>query len=152
MLKHQVMVAILAFATLEFSEARAAFLPAIDVERPLEITPVRGGHGGHGGGFGHFGGFRHFRGFGGRHFGFAHRRAFVHPFHRRLVVRRFPRHVVAVRRFPRRVAFARRFRRGAFFVRAPIYAYGGGCARLRYRALVTGSAYWWQRYRWCRGW
>src|SRR5215467_9412266 len=29
------------------------------------------------------------------------------------------------------------------------YAYGGGCAWLRHRALVTGSPYWWQRYRWC---
>ena len=27
-----------------------------------------------------------------------------------------------------------------------------GCAWLRHRALVTGSRYWWRRYRWCRGW
>jgi len=27
-----------------------------------------------------------------------------------------------------------------------------GCAWLRHRALVTGSSYWWRRYRWCRGW
>jgi hypothetical protein len=34
-----------------------------------------------------------------------------------------------------------------------VYAgYGGGCAWLRHRALVTGSAYWWRRYRLCRGW
>lgn len=26
------------------------------------------------------------------------------------------------------------------------YSYGGGCAWLRYRALETGSGYWWQRY------
>ena len=58
------------------------------------------------------------------HFGFAHRRAFVHPVHRRVVVRRFPRHFVVVRRFPQRVVFARHFRRSAFFVGAPIYAYG----------------------------
>jgi len=55
-------------------------------------------------------------------------------------------------RFPHRVAFVRRFPRRAFFVGAPIYAYGGGCAWLRYRALVTGSPYWWRRYRWCLGW
>ena len=159
MLKHQFVVVALAFATLAFSEVevRASVLPTIDVPRPLEITPVRGGHGGGHFGRGHFGGgFRHFGGFGGRHFGFAHRRAFVHPLHRRVVVRRFPRRVVVVRRFPRRVVFARHFRRGAFFVGAPIYtygyAYGGGCAWLRHRALVTGSPYWWRRYRWCRGW
>lgn len=26
------------------------------------------------------------------------------------------------------------------------------CAWLRHRAIVTGSRYWWRRYRWCRGW
>jgi hypothetical protein len=40
------------------------------------------------------------------------------------------------------------------FIGGPVYAYGygGGCAWLRHRALVTGSPYWWRRYRWCRGW
>lgn len=38
------------------------------------------------------------------------------------------------------------------FIGGPVYAYGGGCAWLRQRALVTGSPYWWRRYRWCRGW
>jgi hypothetical protein len=38
------------------------------------------------------------------------------------------------------------------FIGAPVYAYAGGCAWLRHRALVTGSPYWWRRYRWCRGW
>jgi hypothetical protein len=43
----------------------------------------------------------------------------------------------------------RHFRRG--FVGVPLaygaYAYGGGgCAWLRYRALDTGSRYWWSRY------
>lgn len=27
-----------------------------------------------------------------------------------------------------------------------------GCEWLRRRAIVTGSAYWWRRYRICRGW
>jgi hypothetical protein len=50
------------------------------------------------------------------------------------------------------------FRRG-FVVAGPVYyygygyGYGGGCAWLRHRALVTGSPYWWHRYRLCRyGW
>ena len=38
------------------------------------------------------------------------------------------------------------------FIGGPVYAYGGGCAWLRHRALATGSPYWWRRYRWCRGW
>jgi hypothetical protein len=45
-------------------------------------------------------------------------------------------------------------RRG-FFIGAPIYSYGygDGCGWLRHRALVTGSPYWWHRYRACRrGW
>ena len=36
------------------------------------------------------------------------------------------------------------------FVGAPLaygaYAYGSGCSWLRYRALETGSRYWWSRY------
>src|SRR5262249_56273308 len=83
--------------------------------------------------------------------GFGRRQAFVRPIHRRAFVHRFPRRVVVVRRFPHRVV-VRRFPRRAFFVGAPIYAYGGGCAWLRHRALVTGSPYWWRRYRWCLGW
>src|SRR5262245_47734733 len=45
------------------------------------------------------------------------------------------------------------FRRG-FVIGAPVYAYsyGGGCGWLRHRAIVTGSPYWWHRYRVCRGW
>jgi opacity protein-like surface antigen len=43
-------------------------------------------------------------------------------------------------------------RRG--FVIGPVYSYGygGGCGWLRHRAVVTGSPYWWHRYRLCRGW
>jgi len=141
MLKHQLRVAALAFAALTFTaaEAGAAPLPRIDVPHSSEATAVRFGHGG---GFGHFGGggFRHFGGFGFRRFGFAPHRAFVGHFHRPVFFHRFHRRV-----------FARR----AFFFGAPLYAsyaYGGGCAWLRYRALVTGSPYWWQRYRWCLGW
>ena len=46
------------------------------------------------------------------------------------------------------------FHRRGFVIGAPIYAYSdGGCAWLRHRALVTGSPYWWHRYRLCRrGW
>ena len=150
MLKHQLRVAALAFAALMFSEveASAAPLPRIDAPHSSERSSVRFGHGG---GFGHFGGggFRHFGGFGFRHFGFAPHRAFVGHFHRAVFFHRFHRPVF-FHRFHRRV-----FVRSAFFVGAPIYAsyaYGGGCAWLRYRALVTGSPYWWQRYRWCLGW
>jgi len=43
----------------------------------------------------------------------------------------------------------RHFRR-AFVVGVPLaygaYAYGSGCSWLRYRALETGSRYWWSRY------
>jgi hypothetical protein len=54
----------------------------------------------------------------------------------------------------------RHFRRGVF-IGAPLvygayaYGYGGGCRWLRYRALETGSPYWWRRYEACRygyGW
>jgi hypothetical protein len=49
----------------------------------------------------------------------------------------------------------RRFHYG--FVGAPVYFhsyyYRGGCGWLRRRALITGSPYWWHRYRACRyGW
>jgi hypothetical protein len=32
------------------------------------------------------------------------------------------------------------------------YFYGGGCAWLHQRAIITGNPYWWRRYRLCRGW
>jgi hypothetical protein len=177
MLKHQLGLAPLALAVLTFTAfltftavwARAVGFPRLDLPRSDETLAVRGGHGGFGGGFGHFGGgfghfgggFGRFGGFGVRHFGFAPRHAFVRPIHRRVfihrfphravVIRRFPHRAVVIRRLPRRVV-VRRFPRRAFFVGAPIYAYGGGCAWLRHRALVTGSPYWWRRYRWCLGW
>ena len=49
----------------------------------------------------------------------------------------------------------RRFNYG--FVGGPVYYhryyYRGGCGWLRRRALITGSPYWWHRYRACRyGW
>jgi hypothetical protein len=47
------------------------------------------------------------------------------------------------------------FHRRGFFIGAPVYSYsyGYGCGWLRHRALVTGSPYWWHRYRACRrGW
>jgi hypothetical protein len=46
------------------------------------------------------------------------------------------------------------FHRRGFVIGAPVYAYSyGGCGWLRHRALVTGSPYWWHRYRLCRrGW
>lgn len=34
----------------------------------------------------------------------------------------------------------------------PVVAVGGGCEWLRRRAVITGSPYWWRRYRRCRGW
>jgi hypothetical protein len=52
----------------------------------------------------------------------------------------------------------RHFPRGVFFVGAPLYAYGYGydyydygydCRGLRWRAVETGSRYWWRRYREC---
>jgi len=33
----------------------------------------------------------------------------------------------------------------------PLYSYGGGCSYLYRRAMATGSAYWWDRYRRCSG-
>lgn len=48
----------------------------------------------------------------------------------------------------------RRFH-GGIFIGPPLfhgYYYRGGCGWLRRRALVTGSPYWWRRYRLCRGW
>jgi hypothetical protein len=42
----------------------------------------------------------------------------------------------------------RRFVRGGVIVSG----YGGGCWWLHHRAIVTGSPYWWHRYRVCRGW
>jgi hypothetical protein len=168
MLKHQLAVATLAFATLTYSDSgvRATPVPAIDPSHPTTTTLVRfgGGHGFGGGGFGHFGGggfghfggggfgrfggggFGHFGGFGFRHFGFAPRRAFVGHFYRPLFVHRIHRPLF-FRPFHRRVFFRR-----AFFIGGPVYGYYGGCAWLRHRALVTGSPYWWQRYRWCVGW
>jgi len=49
----------------------------------------------------------------------------------------------------------RRFHYG--FIGGPVYFhryhYRGGCGWLRRRALITGSPYWWHRYRACRhGW
>jgi hypothetical protein len=49
------------------------------------------------------------------------------------------------------------FRRHYGFIGGPVYIhryhYRGGCRWLRHRALVTGSSYWWHRYRACRyGW
>jgi hypothetical protein len=32
------------------------------------------------------------------------------------------------------------------------FGYSGGCGFLRHRARITGSPYWWRRYRICRGW
>jgi hypothetical protein len=170
MLKHQLVVATLAFVTLTFSESavRAAAVLPIDLPHPSTTAPVRFGGGGHGfggGGFGHFGGgfgrfggggFGHFGGFGFRHFGFAPRRAFVGRFYRPLFVHRFHRPVFFVHRFHRPVFFRpfrrRVFVRRAFFFGAPVYGYSAGCAWLRHRALITGAPYWWRRYRWCVGW
>lgn len=76
---------------------------------------------------------------GGRHF---HRHRFVHrDYHRHRGGwwhhrPRFHRHH---HHYPRIVIY-----RGG-------YSYGS-CAWLRHRAMVTGSRYWWRRYRWCRGW
>jgi len=182
MLKHQLVVATLAFATLTYSEngGRAATLAPVALPHSTTTTLVRfgGGHGFGGGGWGHFGGggWGHFGGggWGGfRHYGFAPRHAFVGRFHRPLVVHRFHRPVFfhPIRRHAffhpirrhvffhpiRRHIFFRPIRRHvfvrrAFFVGAPVYGYYAGCAWLRHRALLTGSPYWWQRYRWCRGW
>lgn len=79
-------------------------------------------------------GFRHFRG-SRRHFR-GHRRGFRHGYHRR----RFHGH--------RRYRY-RRWHRGP---RIAIYRGYGRCGWLRRRAIITGSRYWWRRYRWCRGW
>jgi hypothetical protein len=56
---------------------------------------------------------------------------------------------VARSSFARVAPFRHRHVRRAF-VGAPLaygaYAYGSGCSWLRYRALETGSRYWWSRY------
>lgn len=41
---------------------------------------------------------------------------------------------------------------GFRFYLGPRRYYGSGCGWLRHRAAVTGSSYWWRRYRHCRGW
>lgn len=75
-----------------------------------------------------------------------HRRAGRH-FSRHRSVRRYhrPRHVYRSHR---------RYRHGWRHRGPRVVIYRGyrGCAWLRHRALVTGSRYWWRRYRWCRGW
>ena len=44
----------------------------------------------------------------------------------------------------------RRFRGGGvYFYGGPYYYYSGRCAWLRRRAIITGSRYWWRRYRNC---
>jgi hypothetical protein len=70
--------------------------------------------------------------------------------------RSFSGRAFAPSRFVGRPSFAyagnrhRHFRRA--FVGVPLaygaysYGYGGGCSWLRYRALETGSRYWWSRY------
>ena len=64
------------------------------------------------------------------HAHFRHHRVFRYVHHGRYVHRRFVRAGGAVYAF----------------------GYGGGCGWLHHRALVTGSPYWWHRYRVCRGW
>ena len=84
----------------------------------------RGGGGGYRGGGGHFAA----RSFSGRSFGGAR---FVGP---------------------SRFAGARHRHVRGFAVGVPLaygayaYSYGGSCRWLRYRALETGSGYWWTRY------
>jgi len=67
--------------------------------------------------------------------------------------RRFYRH----RHFHRPRHFRRhRHRHRIWRHRGPRFAIYVGprysCAWLRRRAIITGSRYWWRRYRWCRGW
>jgi hypothetical protein len=41
---------------------------------------------------------------------------------------------------------------GVPFIYGGYYGYYGDCSWLRRRAFLTGSHYWWRRYRDCRGW
>ena len=88
-----------------------------------------------GGGFGFRSGGGHFaaRSFGVRSFGGA-----------RFVAR--PRYAYGAVGWPRHRHFRRAFVVGAPLYGAYAYSYGGGCRWLRYRALETGSRYWWSRY------
>jgi hypothetical protein len=43
------------------------------------------------------------------------------------------------------------YRRYGAWYGLPLYSYGGGCAYFYQRAIATGSAYWWDRYRRCSG-
>jgi hypothetical protein len=119
----------LLFAPLPPSPAQA--FPGV---KPAElgtqgVTEVRrrGAHGFRGGR--HFGGHRFH---GGRHFGFRRFHGGRHFGHRR---------------FHRRHFHFRPFVYGGF------YYYGRSCRWLRWRAIETGSPYWWRRYHLCRrGW
>ncbi|MCL4764786.1 MAG: hypothetical protein KJZ80_00955 [Hyphomicrobiaceae bacterium] len=58
--------------------------------------------------------------------------------------------------FHRRHRFVRRHRGPRFGIwlgpSLRIHYGRRSCAWLRRRAIITGSSYWWRRYRWCRGW
>lgn len=55
-------------------------------------------------------------------------------------------HVRRVVRIHRPIRAVRRVHAG------PVLVAGGSCEWLRRRAIITGSPYWWRRYRICRGW
>jgi hypothetical protein len=63
-----------------------------------------------------------------------------------------PRYVARSSSFTRIAPFRHRHVRRAF-IGVPLaygaYYYGSGCSWLRYRALETGSRYWWSRYYAC---
>jgi hypothetical protein len=71
--------------------------------------------------------------------------------------RKFDHRKFAHRKFDDDKFFHKRRHRALFFV-APLFAYdygfnGYGCEWLRWKAIQTGSPYWWRRYEWCRnGW
>jgi hypothetical protein len=58
------------------------------------------------------------------------------------------RHVWRHRHGPRFAIFAGPLWWGYY----PYYRRYDDCAWLRRKAIVTGSPYWWRRYRWCRSW
>jgi hypothetical protein len=105
--------------------AALALLMASAVSLPAEAR--HGGHGGHGG---------H-----GWHGGNGARMPF-HSGHR------FSGHF-APRHFHHRHFHHRHFHGGPVFLYGYDGYYGDGCYWLRRRAVYTGSAYWWRRYRAC---
>jgi hypothetical protein len=120
-------VAALAMLMPVSSVSNAAMLPAGKTSLATKnenLVEVRRGRGFGRRGFGR-------RSFGRRHFGRRH----------------FGRHRGFRRGWYRRYGYRGYYGRGIYFGG---YGYGRRCGWLRRRAVITGSSYWWRRYRACR--